>query len=165
MKMKTRFRIVGAASVISTALFASTLLAANGAEAPRSAPVAEQAQIQLAQAGADKPVSYAENQAARGSRLFKNICSDCHGDDLKGGLIGGPPLRGSAFEKKFAGGTPASALFAFVSTQMPPDAKGSFSPGEYADMIAFILKENGLGSAGAPLPSDVDALDHLIVEK
>src|SRR5262245_50264965 len=97
--------------------------------------------------------------------MFKSVCADCHGDALRGGWIGGPPLRGSAFEKKFANGSPASALFAFVSSQMPPDAPGQYSAGEYVDMIAFILKENGFAAAGAPLPTDSDALDHLIVEK
>jgi mono/diheme cytochrome c family protein len=148
---------------LSAALLSSSLLAANGADTPR--PAADPAPIQLAQAGADKPVSYAENQATRGSRLFKTACAECHGEDLRGGLIGGPPLRGLAFEKKYASGTPASALFAFISTLMPPDAPGQFSAGEYADMMAFILQENSFGSAGAPLPSNPDALDHLIVEK
>jgi hypothetical protein len=31
-------------------------------------------------------------------------------------------------------------------------------------MMAYILKRNGF-AAGAPLPSDVDALDALIIEK
>lgn len=134
---------------------------------PLTQPAADQTKIQVAQAGAavaDKPVSFAENQAVRGAKLFREVCADCHGESLRGGLIGGPPLLGSAFEKKFAGGAPASALFGFVSNLMPPDSPGQFSPGEYADMIAFILRENGI-APGAPLPTNADALDHLIVEK
>ncbi len=34
----------------------------------------------------------------------------------------------------------------------------------YAELMAYILKVNGF-KAGAPLPSDPDALDLLIVEK
>jgi S-disulfanyl-L-cysteine oxidoreductase SoxD len=167
VKRPASFRILGAAAIFSAAALSSSLLAANGAGTPRvtiPVPTADQARILLAQA-ADRPVSYAENQADRGARLFKTACAECHGDDLRGGLIGGPPLRGLAFEKKFAAGTPASALFAFTSSQMPPDAPGQFSAGEYADMIAFLLRENGFGAAGAPLPSNTDALDHLIVDK
>ena len=47
---------------------------------------------------------------------------------------------------------------------MPPNAPGRFSPSAYADMMAYILKQNGF-KAGAPLPSDLDALDSLIMEK
>ncbi len=80
-------------------------------------------------------------------------------------LIGGPPLRGSAFEKKFASGMPASSLFAFISSQMPPDSPGQFSAGEYVDLIAFILRENGCGNVGAAMPTDSNALDHLIIDR
>lgn len=110
------------------------------------------------------PVSYSSEQADRGETRYARDCEDCHGDDLRGGLIGGPPLRGAAFEQKFANGAPASAMFMFMSTMMPPNSPGRFSPEVYADLMAFILKENGF-SAGEPLPSDVEALNNLIVEK
>ena len=168
VKRQVQFGLIGAASILSLTICASSLFAANSQnlqmdqQAPRSA--AREGTIQLAQAGGDKPVSFADNQATRGAKLYKEVCTDCHGDHLQGGLIGGPPLRGSAFDKKFASGAPVSALFGFVSGMMPPDAPGQFSPAEYADVIAFILRENGFQS-GAPLPVNSDAQDKLIVEK
>ncbi len=111
------------------------------------------------------PVSFSESQASRGEKIFKEVCADCHGANLRGGLIGGPPLTGSAFEEKYMKGTPASAIFAFTSAMMPPDAPGQFSPAEYADMIAFILRENGVQTSGAPLPTNPNALDQLIIDK
>lgn len=148
------FRILGAASLFSAAVLFGGLVTADGAETPA---------VQMAQA-ADKPATYSENQATRGARLFKDVCADCHGDDLKGGLIGGPPLRGSAFEKKFFDGAPASVLFSFISNQMPPDAPGQYSANEYVDVIAYILKLHGF-DAGAAMPSTTEALDHLIIQK
>ncbi len=116
----------------------------------------------LAQTG--KPVSYTQDQADRGKKTFVQECVDCHGEDLRGGLNGGPPLRGLAFEQKFADGAPASAMFVFMSTLMPPNDPGRYAPGDYAELMAYILEENGF-QPGAPLPSDEKALDNLIVEK
>lgn len=116
----------------------------------------------LAQSG--KPVSYTQDQANRGEKTFVNECVDCHGDDLRGGLNGGPPLRGLSFEQKFADGAPASGLFVFMSTLMPPNDPGRYSPSGYADLMAYVLEQNGF-QAGAPLPSDENALGNLIVQK
>lgn len=110
------------------------------------------------------PVSYASEQADRGAKKYEKECEECHGDDLKGGLNGGAPLRGLNFESKYADGAPASMLFVFTSTLMPPNSPGRFSPNIYADLVAYILKRNGI-QPGAPLPSDIDALDKMIVNK
>jgi mono/diheme cytochrome c family protein len=113
---------------------------------------------------AGNPVSYASDQADRGKDRFDSDCEECHGGDLKGGLNGGPPLRGLAFEEKYFDGLPASIMFGFMSSAMPPNSPGRYSAGTYADLMAYILKRNGYG-AGAPLPSDLEALDLLIMEK
>ena len=112
----------------------------------------------------DKPVSFSLDQATRGQVTFKRVCVDCHGDDLRGGLNGGPPLRGNAFDEVFANGAPVSGLFSFLSTAMPPDAPGEFSADVYAELAAYILQQNGY-QPGAPLPTDTDAQDHLLVQK
>ena len=170
MKRQVKFGLLSAASLLPVIVCATTLFAANShglsplMDHQKATSAKTEGRIQLAQAGGDKPVSYADNQANRGSKLYKEVCTDCHGDHLQGGLIGGPPLRGSAFDKKFANGAPVSALVGLVSGMMPPDAPGQFSDAEYADVIAFLLRENGFQS-GAPLPVNSDAQDKLIVEK
>lgn len=123
--------------------------------------------IQLAQADVapvERPVSYATDQANRGHDEFARSCVECHGAELRGGLLGGPPLRGVAFEEKYANGLPAGILFDVMSTTMPPDAPGRYSAETYADLMAYILERNGFAS-GTPLPSDVDQLYNLIMEK
>ena len=47
---------------------------------------------------------------------------------------------------------------------MPPDSPGRYSPAVYADLMAYILKRNGF-KPGADLPSDLDALDSLTMQK
>lgn len=110
-------------------------------------------------------VSYSSEQADRGKVRYEKDCDECHAKDLKGGgLNGGAPLRGVNFLQKYADGAPASAMFEFLSNEMPPNSPGRYSAHTYADLMAYILKRNGF-HAGAPLPSDLDALDNLIVEK
>lgn len=179
MKRPANIRIMRAAFTFAAAISASAIFvgAGNAQSSPPAvgqapvavgqAPAASQAPTQAAPAAAapgDKPVSYSSDQADRGEKKFKETCADCHGDDLKGGLIGGPPLRGVAFDAAYANGAPASALFGFMSTQMPPESPGQFSASAYADVMAYILKQNGY-QPGTPLPSDSDALDHLIIQK
>tara|TARA_R110002051_G_scaffold125099_2_gene198500 strand:+ start:164 stop:604 length:441 start_codon:yes stop_codon:yes gene_type:complete len=136
--------------VLSGGLFASGL----------SLPVQGYAQDE----STTSPVHYSSEQADRGEERFERDCEDCHGDDLRGGLIGGPPLRGLAFEQKFADGAPASAMFGFMSALMPPNAPGRYTPEVYADLMAYILQENGFPD-GEPLPSDMESLNNLIVQK
>lgn len=122
----------------------------------------------LAQADAASdgtPVSFAAEQADRGEERYAKECEDCHGGDLRGGMNGGAPLRGLAFEQKYADGMPASAMFGYMSQTMPPNAPGRYSPAVYADLMAYILSRNGFRPGATPLPSDLDALEQLIVAK
>jgi mono/diheme cytochrome c family protein len=168
-------KVIGPALTFAIAASTAALFVVpgQGSEVPHSEQSvharsdADQTRIRVAQAEAgavDKPVSYSDDQADRGKKKFDGDCVDCHGDDLRGGLNGGPPLRGNAFEETYANGAPASALFGFMSTAMPPNDPGRYSASVYADLMAYVLKVNGFQS-GAPLPSDLDALDHLTMEK
>ena len=160
--------VVGAWLILpSSALSAG--VPGDGAASPAGDPIAasEPKRPDLAQADAapvERPVSFSSEQADRGKEKYQSECEECHGDDLRGGLNGGAPVRGVAFEQKYAQGAPASWLFEFVSTAMPPNAPGRFSPDVYADLMAYILKQNGF-QPGAPLPTDLDALDALLMEK
>lgn len=110
------------------------------------------------------PVSFSTIQADRGEIRYTRDCEECHGDTLNGGLIGGPPLRGLAFEQKYLNGAPATVLFMFTSTTMPPDNPGRLSPAVYADLVAYLLEQNGF-TPGADLPADVEALNNLIMQR
>lgn len=167
---RPRMRFALALGLVAASWLMSSASTA-GVDAPlpasTAASAAGPAAIQLAQAGAAPvkvAVTYADEQADRGQTRYTAVCEECHGEDLGGGMNGGPPLRGLGFEQKFAAGAPASALFLFMSTAMPPESPGRYSASAYADLMAYVLKHNGF-AAGAPLPSDVDALDQLVMEK
>lgn len=143
---------------MSAALFVCVGFTASAIEPTTGAGVpALLAQNKLAK------VSYSTEQAKRGEERYKATCEECHGADLRGGLIGGPPLRGGMFNQHF-GGAPASALFMYMSTLMPPEAPGRFSESVYLDLMAYLLQVNGF-DAGAPLPSKTELLDNFVIEK
>ena len=123
-----------------------------------------QTRVLIAQAEGAK-VSFTTEQADSGKKVFNEDCVECHGKDMRGGLLGGPPLRGVAFDDKYAKGAPAGTLYEVMSGTMPPNAPGSYSPETYADLMAYILKTNGYKAGTAELPADVDALYNLIIEK
>jgi mono/diheme cytochrome c family protein len=112
----------------------------------------------------DTKVSYSADQSERGKKNYDANCAECHGEDLKGGLLGGAGLRGLAFEEKYFKGAPAGALFEVMQATMPPNAPGRYSPKVYAELMAYILDRNGV-KAGAELPTDIDALYSLVMEK
>ena len=163
MSKKNVSWIIGGAAAITVA-GASFFAYGLESQALTTAPV-PQAQYHVLVAQAETtPVSYTAEQAERGKTEFNKECVECHGKDLRGGLLGGPPLRGVNFEQKYGNGAPAGVLFEVMSTTMPPNAPGSYSDAVYADLMAYILKTNRYRS-GAELPSDIDALYNLTIEK
>lgn len=157
--------LIAGAMVILSAWTPGRLVQAPPAEAPPTPSVTAPADAAPADAAAgERPVTFSADQADRGEEDFVDDCADCHGETLRGGLLGGPPLRGVTFEEKYANGAPAGVLFEVMVATMPPNAPGRYSPETYADLMAYILERNGF-RAGAALPADVDALYSLIMEK
>src|SRR5580693_6663870 len=85
--------------------------------------------------------SFTTEQAADGQAAYKKSCARCHGANVDDGEFG-PPLRGGPFAEHWAE-QPVSGLFTKIKSSMPPDAPGSLSDGTYADVIAYLLSENG----------------------
>jgi len=103
---------------------------------------------------------YTEAQAQRGTKLYSDNCSACHGAEMKGGP-GAPGLAGPEFQfswdKKSVG-----QLFDYAKMFMPPGQQGSLSDAQYTEIVAALLKGNGLpASETAELPgakADLDAI-------
>ena len=96
-------------------------------------------------------------QAERGELAYKQHCRQCHGSRLSNGQFG-PPLRGQQFRNGWAG-RPIGELYKSASTTMPPNAPGSLQAADYADIIAFILRENGVTPSDQPLPLGLEGPD------
>jgi mono/diheme cytochrome c family protein len=96
---------------------------------------------------------YTDAQAASGRQIYYRACANCHGEDLAGKV--GPALTGRQFHQMVAAQKmTASMLFHFIATQMPQSKPGSLTPAQYAEIMAFILKQNGYPAGSTPLTVD-----------
>ena len=107
---------------------------------------------------------YAAAQAERGQAAYRQSCQDCHGSTLDNGEFGGPPLKGGYFRTRWGQGNVA-ALYGYVSLVMPPDRPGQLSPQTYADLVAFLLSNNGYPPGEKELPADPNAQQNMSLKR
>lgn len=94
---------------------------------------------------------YTRDQANAGRDVYAGRCQSCHT---------AASHTGPVFANSWAGRT-LSDLFAFVSERMPKDAPGSLTPEECTQVIALILRLNGMPAGDDDLPADTAALRHI----
>jgi hypothetical protein len=97
---------------------------------------------------------YSAAQATRGQRTFESICLSCH--PL-------PTQTGQVFAKRWRGQTVAD-LYGFVAETMPKNDPGSLAPREIAQVIAYLLKINGMPAGAAELPANEVTLKGIRIE-
>ena len=102
------------------------------------------------------PLSYTTGQAEQGQASYVEHCASCHGQSLDDGAYG-PPLKGNDFRQKW-GSRSAEALFTHTTTKMPPARPGTLGDATYAQLLAFILQENGSQPGARELPADPETL-------
>ena len=119
-------------------LFAATLLTVLSAQAPA--------------AKTTKAGVYSAPQAARGEQTYMSTCVSCH-----------PPAtyKGAVFLNWQ--GRSLGDLLAFLSEKMPKNDPGSLSAKEYTQVMAFLLKINGMPAGRAELPADPAALKGITI--
>jgi alcohol dehydrogenase (cytochrome c) len=86
---------------------------------------------------------YTPAQVAAGQTLYRQQCSTCHGAQLQG--ISAPALTGASFGNSHLNLTQVRTI---VTTQMPLTAPGSLQPGEYANIMAYLLSYDCVQIAG-----------------
>jgi mono/diheme cytochrome c family protein len=97
---------------------------------------------------------YTTAQAERGKITYAGMCRSCHSPASH---------TGATFEKLWKGRTVA-ALFAYTSTQMPKSDPGGLNPNEYADVVAYLLKMNGMPVGARELAADSASLATVVIE-
>ncbi len=112
-----------------------------------------------ADAAAQTAPVFTAAQAQKGAAVYAQSCTRCHGGNLDDGEFG-PPLRGLAFQQRWAG-RPAGDLFALIKTTMPPGNTGTLTDLEYAQLVALVLKSNDVQPGAVDLPADAAALGAL----
>jgi mono/diheme cytochrome c family protein len=101
------------------------------------------------------PATYTEAQAMRGVVPYTIYCAGCHGTMAEGGR--GPSLISPTFRMTWFE-APASRLFESTLVSMPADNPGTLAPATYADIIAHLLRLNGVAPGTTPLPATLTAL-------
>jgi cytochrome c5 len=81
-------------------------------------------------------------QASHGAIVFREKCGVCHGNDLAGGDEA-PALKGDAFWSEWDHQT-ARSLYSRIISTMPPDSPGSLEEKDVIDLVAIVVRENGL---------------------
>lgn len=111
-----------------------------------------------AQGGAaTRPTSagvYTAEQAARGEESYAGMCTGCHTPASHMGDVFMSGWRGR----------PVSELYGFIRAAMPKNEPGSLTPDEYASIVAYILKLNGMPAGAKPLPADSAALERIRID-
>lgn len=105
---------------------------------------------------------YTEAQAERGKAAYTDSCASCHGPDLAGGGEA-KPLAGPEFLSNW-NGLPVAELFERTRNTMPIQAPGSLDPAAYADILAYMLKTNGLPAGQAELAPRAEALSGIRID-
>lgn len=96
---------------------------------------------------------YSAEQAARGATLFVERCSACHKVDQ----FTGPEFL------LIWGGQPALGLFTLIRTTMPQGSPASLTRQQYADILAYLLRENGLAAGSTELAGTDAALKKVVI--
>ena len=108
---------------------------------------------------------YTTEQAERGAGIYAQRCGACHGAALNG-TGEAPALIGGEFVSHWDTMT-VGDLFDRVRTTMPQNDPMSLTREEYADVLAFLLKNNGFPTGAQPLDrrSEVLATIGITAEK
>jgi mono/diheme cytochrome c family protein len=118
--------------------------------------VAVAARSPAAEAASPAP-TYTAAQAVRGQAIYTANCAECHGKNLDDGEFAAA-LKGPQFAQHF-GGHGLDMPYTIMTTQMPPTNPGSLPQQSYADVLAYLLSQNGVAAnADKELPADAAAL-------
>src|SRR5439155_10476103 len=97
---------------------------------------------------------YTDGQASRVNAVFSATCANCHTLESEGNR----PLSGKKFWDSYTQKT-VGDLFAFIQKNMPNGNGGSLSEKTYADLVALVLKSNGIPAGTTDLvPSAIAAI-------
>jgi len=145
--------IVGSAAVV---LLAATLRAQQPAPPPEGAE---------AQAPAPRTVwdgVYTEEQAKRGEGLYRQSCSQCHGESLLGREMASP-LTGPVFTSNW-NGVALGDLMERMRVTMPQDRPGSLGRQQNADILAYVLSVNRFPAGKTELARQTELLNQIRFE-
>jgi mono/diheme cytochrome c family protein len=97
---------------------------------------------------------YTTEQADRGKQIFASLCTGCHTVASQ---------SGDSFSKKWKGAVMADLNRVLVE-EMPKDDPGSLTATDRTDLMAYLLKINGLNAGTTPLGADEEQLKKIVID-
>ena len=104
---------------------------------------------------------YSERQAERGAAEYRETCSSCHSDDLRGNS-NSPSLIGASFMFLWADRS-LGELFTSIQTLMPTNAPNSLPTQSYLDILAYIMEVNEFPAGETELVADPAVLSRILI--
>ena len=94
------------------------------------------------------------DQVTTGADLYATNCAACHGTNLEGSTLG-PLLSGYSFVQRWGTQTPA-LLLGNIQANMPPGGNENISNSDYLNIVAHILRVNGVDELSEAITSTSD---------
>ena len=104
---------------------------------------------------------YSEEQATRGEVVFAEVCSACHGIDLRGDS-NTPSVVGMSFMFLWEGRSLAELLGKIVA-EMPPTNPNSLTSEAYRDALAYLMQKNGFPAGPQGLSDLPNESTHIFI--
>ncbi len=98
--------------------------------------------------------SYTESQARKGEEAYRKFCSECHT----------PRFYASRAFRQTWNGRSVFDLFELIRTTMPGDRPGRLSRGQYADIVAYLFRLNGMPAGDQALSTEEVGLTRIRIE-
>jgi len=111
---------------------------------------------------ADGTAFFSTMQVGQGRWEYSQKCAVCHGAQLQGG--GAPALKGREFNVQWNGKS-LKDFYNYVHANMPLGQGGELNSQEYADIVSYVLAQNGVpaGSENLTPKSSMDRILDLSV--
>ena len=97
---------------------------------------------------------YTDAQVTRGEETYYGSCVNCHPK----GTYAGPRSKPTGAVR------PLADLYDWVLNKMPKNDPGTLTPEQSVDVIAYILKENGMPAGKTTIPTDEAALEAIRIQ-
>ncbi|MBQ13174.1 MAG: alcohol dehydrogenase [Gammaproteobacteria bacterium] len=100
------------------------------------------------------PTASFATQADTGAEAYSVNCATCHGANL-GGTALGPILSGPAFLGSWGRQSPTD-FFNNIKANMPPGGNENLSDEDYLNIVAHVMRTNGVANTNPLLTADAD---------
>ena len=106
---------------------------------------------------------YSRAEAEHGKEAYKQLCSRCHGTDLKGGLTA-PGLVGPKFFDRWHD-LRLGDVVAYIQAAMPREHE-FYVPAESARaIVGLMLQESGVPAGSKPMSTDVNVQHNILITR